>query len=786
MLNKKLIRDLWANRGSNLAIIIVISIGIMCYIGCSLILDATQTSMHRFYEQGKFPDAYIEVLAVPYSMLQNVRSAEGVREAEGRILIDVRVDDDFGKESTDTKYIRLISQTEHIGKYVLMEGQEPVPKQNQIVIDNKFAAENNIHLGDKIPIISSGKKSFLQVVGIGRSPEYIYAIRNISQFFPDPVNFSIAFIPTEDIQQITGKNQYNQLIYTVRSGYEQRKVEQGLDSLLKKYGITQTYPMKDQRSNMMLSQEIEQLKGAIVVMPFMFLGISSMILYIMVGRMVEKQRGQIGLLKAFGLSDRKIFFHYLTYSSSIGFLGGLLGILWGYLLAGPILKIYAEFYNMPFVQPSTPFIYWVVSLALATFFGGLASLRASYKAAILPPSEAMRAKAPDSVRSSALIKDSRWIRKVFTTSGAMSLRNIFRNPARSLFVLIGITFTLAYAVVPWGFLRMTNDLLFENYNEVERYDIKIHLSAIKDAAAIKAELHTEPYVQYAEGLLEIPVTLYNEHFEEDIMMIGLEEGSRLYTIKKDGQPLLPSPGSVILSERLAEKLGTKAGDHIEVKCALFQYKDERVRFYVSDIIEQNVGMSAYTSRTHISRLMGGNDLTNRMILEAYPEGGSLLKDKYRDSAQIEGINDVKDLIRMLQKVVNTYLSMMKMMAILSVLMGFAIIYNSYSIILSEREKEFASLLVLGMEEKEIISIVNLEQWLICAVAIPLGIPLANILFHIVGKASSNDMFTLHLKVDGLSFLIGLCFTLFSIIIAQLFASYKINHIKISDALKADE
>ena len=333
---------------------------------------------------------------------------------------------------------------------------------------------------------------------------------------------------------------------------------------------------------------------------------------------------------------------------------------------------------------------------------------------------------------------------------------------------------------------MTNDLLFENYNEVERYDIKIHLSAIKDAAAIKAEFHTEPYVQYAEGLLEIPATLYNEHFEEDIMMIGLEEGSRLYTIKKDGQPLLPSPGSVILSERLAEKLGAKAGDHIEVKCALFQYKDERVRFHVSDIIEQNIGMSAYASRTHISQLMGGNDLTNRMILKAYPEGGSLLKDKYRDSAQIEGINDVKDLIRTLQKVVNTYLSMMKMMAILSVLMGFAIIYNSYSIILSEREKEFASLLVLGMEEKEIISIVNLEQWLICAVAIPLGIPLANILFHIVGKASSNDMFTLHLKVDGLSFLIGLCFTLFSIIIAQLFASYKINHIKISDALKADE
>lgn len=147
---------------------------------------------------------------------------------------------------------------------------------------------------------------------------------------------------------------------------------------------------------------------------------------------------------------------------------------------------------------------------------------------------------------------------------------------------------------------------------------------------------------------------------------------------------------------------------------------------------------------------------------------------------------MNDMIQMLQNIVNNYLSMMKLMAGISVLMGFAIIYNSYSIILSEREKEFASLLVLGMTEKEVVSIVNLEQWLICSIGIPLGVPLTYIMFDTVGKASSNDMFTLNLKPDGQSMLIGLGFTLFSILIAQLFASYKISHIKISDALKADE
>ncbi len=206
MLNKKLIRDLWANRGSNLAIIVVISIGIMCYIGCSLILDATQTSMNRFYDTGRFPDAYIEVLGMPYSSLKNVQSGEGVEHAEGRIITDVRVEDGFGASSQETKYIRLISQTERIGKYVLMEGNSPAAKQNQIVVDNKFAEANNIQIGDKIPIIAAGKKSSLEVVGIGRSPEYVYALKNSATLFPDPVTFAIAFMHTEDIQQITGKN----------------------------------------------------------------------------------------------------------------------------------------------------------------------------------------------------------------------------------------------------------------------------------------------------------------------------------------------------------------------------------------------------------------------------------------------------------------------------------------------------------------------------------------------------------------------------------------------------
>ncbi|MDO5063265.1 MAG: FtsX-like permease family protein, partial [Peptostreptococcaceae bacterium] len=100
--------------------------------------------------------------------------------------------------------------------------------------------------------------------------------------------------------------------------------------------------------------------------------------------------------------------------------------------------------------------------------------------------------------------------------------------------------------------------------------------------------------------------------------------------------------------------------------------------------------------------------------------------------------------------------------------------------------EFASLLVMGMSEKEVIGIVKLEQWLITMIAIPLGIPLTSAMVQAIGVASSNDMFSLDFEVDHISFIIGGSITLIIIALAQFSASQKIQNLKLSDALKADE
>ena len=265
-------------------------------------------------------------------------------------------------------------------------------------------------------------------------------------------------------------------------------------------------------------------------------------------------------------------------------------------------------------------------------------------------------------------------------------------------------------------------MLYRNYEEVERYDVKLFLSSLKEESSVMAELKTSEGIQNMEGMLEIPSTLIHGHLKEDVAVIGLQRDSALYTLNKDARALSMSQRELILSKRLADKLKLKKGDVIKLKSAMFYRDQEEYPFSVKEIIHQSVGMGAYVDKKALSELMGGKDLANAIIMDAYPAMAQQLKQKYAHSSQVNGVKDVKEMLAMIRRLTDDYISMMRIMVLVSIIMGFAIIYNSYSIILSEREKEFASLLVLGMSEKEVISIVKLEQWLLFAAAIPRSRP----------------------------------------------------------------
>ncbi len=126
------------------------------------------------------------------------------------------------------------------------------------------------------------------------------------------------------------------------------------------------------------------------------------------------------------------------------------------------------------------------------------------------------------------------------------------------------------------------------------------------------------------------------------------------------------------------------------------------------------------------------------------------------------------------------------MGIIAVLMCFAIVYNIYLVVILERKREFATLMVLGMPEKEVLSIVAFEQWITASLGIILGIPLAKLMMIFFSENLSSDMFTVPSDLSLYSILVAIALMVFSIYVAKVLASKKINKIDIAESLKASE
>lgn len=494
MLWKKVLRDLYNNKGAYLSCLVIIVIGLMTFTSFSLVMQNLRLSQETFYQQQNFAEGFAKVQAMPLAQVAKLKDLEGIEKIQGRLVKDVRV---LFSDREESVYLRLVSvnpEDDHsLNGVELSQGISLNNKEMNIWLDNKFFEANNLQLNEKIEIIVEGKKRALRVVGLGKSPEFIYALRTSADLFPDSKCFGIAYVPYEIMKTLFAShdNTVNDLIFTLEPKTDYQSVEDRLKTELDPYGLESIFPRKDQISHLLLSEELNGLEAAAKGVPVLFLSIAGMILYIMLKRMVEQQRGQIGVLKAFGYTFWEIILHYLSYAVIVGFVGGIAGALFGMALSYPLTTMYQVFFNMPGLQGRFSFYYLVLSIILAVSFSLCAGYLGCKKILKLPPAEAMRPPAPP-VGKRVWLEGIAFFWGALTVQGKMAVRNISRDKGRSIFVFLGIMITFAIISLTWSMNDLIQKMLFDRYEKVETYDLKVSFSAPQSEEKVLRELSGFP------------------------------------------------------------------------------------------------------------------------------------------------------------------------------------------------------------------------------------------------------------------------------------------------------
>lgn len=790
MFQKKMLRDILSNKGSYLSCLILIVMGLAFFMAFNIAVENLRLGKETLYREQNFAEGFAEVDSLLKRDLENLRNIEGVRQVSGRLVEEVRVHNLGMDESV---YLELISQNlsdpERLNSYVVEKGEELAKGERVTLLDTYFMEAHQLKEGDSLEIIHGGQLEEITVNGIAMSPEIVYLLRSQAQIYPSPEQFGAALIPLDTLWEIFPQwdRRVNNLVFTLDPGADYYRVEERMEKELEPYGLKTIYPREDHVSHFTLNEQMEIMGLFAYFVPVLLLTVAGFVIFILLKRIIEQQRSQIGILKAIGYSQGEVLFHYLSFSLVLAVAGGLLGGFLGMLGANQLSDIMMEeFFLLPReyigFSPSYLALGLILCLVVMTAAGYLGS-RGALK---LQPAEAMRPPAPPRGNRNILERIS-FFTSLLTVQGKMGVRNLGRKPGRSAFMFFAIAASCAIVIFTWALAyEIMPTFMFHHYDRVEVYDAKITFLSPLSRGPVQREVEGHPQVSWAEPLAEIPVKLTHHWQEEEVELLGVTRGSRLYNIlDAQGNPLKPPREGLILNHRLADNLGLGVGDRVKVESDMF-YQE----FYLEVVktIPQVLGMNAYMELSALEGAARQSPLATSLLVEGQ-EGQEVLRElheSFGESHKLAGIDGWVSMRESLKEYWETMGFIVRSLPLIGLVFSFAVIYVSSFIVLSERNRELASMRVLGMTSREVLSVITFEQWFLAFFALLTGIPLARLLLEGFAREAATDMYSLPVEMSLQTMLIGTLFTAFSIGIAQAFALQKIRGLDLVEVLKSRE
>jgi len=784
VLKRKLLRDIKGNFGAYIALISVLVIGLMLYVSMALTLDSLVISRDNYFRDYNFADGFTKIIRGPVGLAADIEDIPGIDKAVGRIVLDVLVHKPAGEETTT---LRLVSFEERqpLNRFRLEQGKVPSGEARELLVSPAFLQGNNYKIGDQIPLIIKGREVRFTIAGTANSPEYVYEIPNGLTLTPNPKAFGVAFAPYSVAGPVLDmEGQVNDIAFSLNKGTDFLDVKTQVSRVLNSYGMTSIYPVKDQLSYSMLNQEIIGLEGSAKTAPVIFLVVAASVLYIMLRRMVEQQRGQIGVMKAFGFTSLEILKHYLGYAFFVGALGGLGGSAAGIILCYYLVDIYKMYYNIPGFTAQVSLTYVLVGTVLSLLFSLFAGWRGCRRVMVLNPAEAMRPPAPPAGKKT-MIERLKFLWGVLNTQAKMAVRNVFRNKQRAFLVILGVSCAFAMMVSSRASFDSTYYLIRFQFGEVERYDIKVTLNQYIDRIKGVNDTRYVDGVTNAEPMLEVPVTISNRWLQKDIVIIGLQQDAQLYRlVSSEGKHVdLPDDGLVI-SNQLAKNLDIQPGEVVIVKPFLGDRKEKKA--VVRQVVPQYVGLGAFMDIDALGELIQEPSSASSILLGVDSNEVDRVRKDLQEGRNVGVIYDKNRMKQQFEDLMESSQASQYILMFFAFITGFAIVYNVNIISLSERERELSTLMVLGMTEKEVARILAFEQGFLGLVAVIAGVPLGYGMIYGIVSATASDIYNMPIIIEPVSFLISFLGAVLFISAAQWRIRGKVAKLSMLDVLKEHE
>ena len=784
-LDRKMLRDLWGMRGQALAIGFVIVAGVSMYVAMTGIMEALQSTLDSYYEDYRFADGFASIRRAPAPLESRVRQIRGLNEVETRVTAGVNLEvPGFGEPVSGFIVSLPEGRQPELNRLYLREGRLVAPgRENEVILNETFAEAHELRPGDRLVAIINGHRRALTIVGIALSPEFLMQVQP-GAFFPDPERFGVLWMGREALgaaYDMAGA--FNDVSFTLAPGANIHAVLERMDDLLGPYGGRGAFARSDQTSHFMISEEFRQLEGMATLLPMIFLLVAAFLLNIVVSRLISLQREQIAVLKAFGYRSGAVAMHYVKLVLLVATAGAIVGTGVGILLGRALGTLYLEFYRFPSLEYEVrlPIVFTAIVITAGASLVGV--VRAVRRAGQLPPAEAMRP-APPAMYQPTIV-ERLGIQRFLDQPTRMILRNLERQPVKALLTIVGISSSCAILIMGLFFTDAFDYIVGVQYGIAQREDLTVSfvepssISALYELRALRGVHHAEPF-------RAVPVRLRYEHRSYDTSIEGIPPDAYLRRlIDTDLQPITIPRQALVLTERLADILHVQEGDEVTVEVMEGTRRTHTIP--VAGLTQQFIGVAAYMDLTDANRLAGlGQAISGAFLMMDARYEDEIMQALF-ERPRVSSIVSQERAIEAFQE--TSAESMLTFTFILSLFAGviaFGVVYNSARIALSERDRELASLRVLGFTRGEIAYILLGELAVLTLLAIPVGLGLGAISSAGVLEGVQTDMYQIPLVLGRRTFALAAAVVLAASIISAVIIRRMITRLDLIGVLKTRE
>ena len=531
------------------------------------------------------------------------------------------------------------------------------------------------------------------------------------------------------------------------------------------------------------------------VFPVLFFLVAALISLTTMTRMVEEQRVQIGTMKALGYGKAAIAGKYIGYALIATLGGSIFGVLVGEKIL-PFIIIYAYmilYKHLPAILVPYHMIYALQASGIAVACTLIATIASCYKELAAEPAELMRPAAPKQGKR-ILLERIGIIWKHLNFTWKSTVRNLIRYKKRFFMTIFGIGGCMALMVVGFGMKDCIYEIVSLQYEKVQFYDAATYMSDdiseenrqqlhdyLDQNADIKETIEARMQktdVKSASGkkTLYLMVPSDNEKIENFLSFHSRTNKDEVYSLKKD---------EVILTEKMASLLNVKVGDELTIEDE--DRGDQTVT--VGAICENYMSHYLYLSPEKYEELYGVPAEYNTIIYSVKDGKDDQIEKIGTKLLSMDGVLNVSytssiegrldDMLRSLNLVIVVLIVSAGMLA-------FVVLYNLNNINITERQRELATLKVLGFYDGEVASYVYRENILLTIIGSVVGMVLGNLLHRYIILTVEVEEAMFGRQIHWQSYLYSFLFTVAFSLFVNWVMFYKLKKIDMVESLKSVE